>query len=206
MTRVKVCGITSAEDAAVAVEAGADALGFVFASESPRTVTSERAADIAAMLPPFVWTVGVFVDQRIDDVLRIARDARLHAVQLHGNEPSEYSARIPLPVIRAIRVRNADALNIIGRYPARAFLLDAYVEGQPGGTGKTVAWDLAAEVAGKAPIILSGGLRPETVGAAVRRVRPFGVDVSSGVERAPGLKDHRKLKEFIAHVREADRS
>jgi phosphoribosylanthranilate isomerase len=205
MTRVKVCGITCLEDAWAALEAGADALGFVFASGSPRTIGPAQAAAIAAALPPFVWTVGVFVDQPLEEIVRIAGEVRLQAAQLHGNEPAEYSSRLPLPVIRAIRVRNAESLALIGAYPARAFLLDAYVEGQPGGTGKTVAWDLAAAVTGKAPIILSGGLRPDTVAEAIRRVRPFAVDVSSGVERAPGHKDHRKLKEFIAHVRETDR-
>jgi phosphoribosylanthranilate isomerase len=206
MTRVKICGITAQEDARAAVDAGADALGFVFAAGSPRTVAAERAAEIVSALPPFVWTVGVFVDQPLEEVLRIAAGVRLQAVQLHGNESAAYGRQIPWPVIRAIRVRNAESLQLIGAYPARAFLLDAYVEGQPGGTGKSIAWDLAAGVTGKAPIILSGGLRSETVADAVRRVRPFGVDVSSGVERAPGRKDHRKLKEFIAHVRQADRS
>ncbi len=205
MTRVKICGITAIDDAHAAVEAGADALGFVFAAGSPRAVTPAQAAGITSTLPPFVWTVGVFVDQPLEDVIRIAGDVHLQAVQLHGAEPADYSACLPLPVIRAIRVRNAGSLNLVGAYPARAFLLDAYVEGQAGGTGKTLAWDVAATVTGKAPIILSGGLRPETVADAIRRVRPFGVDVSSGVERAPGHKDHAKLKEFIDHVRETDR-
>jgi phosphoribosylanthranilate isomerase len=167
-------------------------------------VLPEVAAAIVSALPPFVWTVGVWVDQQPEEVLRIAAAVRLQAIQLHGNEPPDYSRRIPLPVIRAIRVRDADSLRMINDYPARAFLLDAYVEGQPGGTGTPIAWDLAAQVTAKAPIILSGGLRPDTVADAVRRVRPFGVDVSSGVERAPGRKDRQKLKEFIAYVRQAD--
>jgi phosphoribosylanthranilate isomerase len=205
MTRVKICGITTLEDALAAVEAGADAIGFIFAAGSPRTVTPEHAAQIAAGLPPFVWTVGVFVDQPAADLLRIATQVPLQAVQLHGKETDDYSRQIPLPIVKAIRVRNVESLSPIGVFPARAFLLDAYVEGQPGGTGMCAPWELAAQVTGKAPIILSGGLRPENVADAIRRVHPFGVDVSSGVERAPGRKDHRKVKEFIAHVRETDR-
>ena len=204
MTRVKICGITTLEDAQAAVEAGADAIGFIFAAGSPRTVTPERASQIGAGLPPFVWTVGVFVDQPANDLLRIAAEVPLQAVQLHGSETAEYSRQLPLLIVKAIRVRNAESLSPIGVYPARAFLLDAYVEGQPGGTGMCVPWELVAQVTEKAPIILSGGLRPDNVADAIRRVHPFGVDVSSGVERAPGRKDHRKMKEFIAHVRETD--
>ncbi len=205
MTRIKICGITTLEDARAAVDAGADAIGFIFALGSPRTITVDRASQIAAQLPPFVWTVGVFVDQTLPDVLGIAAEVPLQVVQLHGDEPADYSRKISFPVIKAIRVRDANALEPIGTYPARAFLLDAYVEGRPGGTGRCASWELAAQVMGKAPIILSGGLTAENVAEAIRRVRPFGVDVSSGVERTPGHKDHRKLKEFIEHVREADR-
>ncbi|MFI5339976.1 MAG: phosphoribosylanthranilate isomerase [Candidatus Methylomirabilales bacterium] len=206
MTRVKVCGITSAEDAAAAVEAGADALGFVFVPGTPRLVHLDVAERIVKDLPPFVTTVGVFVDQSLEDILRIADRCRLRAVQLHGNEPEAFSRRIPFTVIKAIRVRDAQDLRPIGTYPAHAFLLDAFVEGQAGGTGTPISWELARQAVGKAPIILSGGLKSETVTQAVRTVRPYGVDVSSGVERSPGRKDHKKVREFIAAVREADRS
>jgi phosphoribosylanthranilate isomerase len=204
VTRVKICGITSAEDAAAAVEAGADALGFVFVPGTPRLVHLDAAERIVKDLPPFVTTVGVFVDQSLEDILRIAGRCQLRAVQLHGNEPEAFSRRIPLTVIKAIRVRDARDLAPIGTYPAHAFLLDAFVEGQAGGTGTPISWDLARHATGKAPIILSGGLRPETVAQAVRTVRPYGVDVSSGVEASPGRKDHKKVREFIAAVREAD--
>jgi phosphoribosylanthranilate isomerase len=204
MTRVKICGITSAEDALAAVEAGADALGFVFVPGTPRLVHPETAERIVADLPPFVTAVGVFVDQPLEEVLRIAARCNLQAVQLHGDEPEAFSRRIPLKVIKAVRVREAPDLRPIATYPAHAFLLDAFVEGLAGGTGTPISWDLAVQAKGHAPIILSGGLRPETVGLAVRRVRPYGVDVSSGVEMRPGRKDHQKVREFIAAVRQAD--
>lgn len=204
MTRVKICGITSAEDASAAVEAGADALGFVFVPGTPRLVHPEAAERIVAGLPPFVTAVGVFVDQPLEEVLRVASRCNLQAIQLHGDEPEDFSRRIPLKVIKAVRVRGARDLRPISTYPAHAFLLDAFVEGQAGGTGTTISWDLALQAKGRAPIILSGGLRPETVGLAVRRVRPYGVDVSSGVEACPGRKDHQKVREFIAAVHQAD--
>jgi len=206
VTRVKICGITVAEDAAAAVEAGADALGFVFAPGTPRLVRSEVVERIVRDLPPFVTTVGVFVNQPLEEVLQVVGRCRLQAVQLHGDEPEEYSRSLPIRVIKGIRVRDARDLAPIGVYPAHAFLLDAFVEGKAGGTGTTVPWDLARQAKGNAPIILSGGLRPETVAQAVRTVRPYGVDVSSGVEASPGRKDHKKVREFIAAVREADRS
>jgi phosphoribosylanthranilate isomerase len=205
VTRVKICGITTAEDAAAAVEAGADALGFVFAPGSPRLVRPEVVERIARDLPPFVTAVGVFVDQPLEEILRIAGLCPLQAVQLHGDEPEAFSRRVPVRVIKAIRVRDARDLAPIGTYPAHAFLLDAFVEGKAGGTGTTISWELAREAKGTVPIILSGGLRPETAAQAVRTVRPYGVDVSSGVEASPGHKDHKKVREFIAAVREADR-
>jgi phosphoribosylanthranilate isomerase len=204
VTRVKVCGITSREDAVAAVEAGADALGFVFVPGTPRCVHPEVAERIVGVLPPFVTPVGVFMNQPLEEVLRIAARCGLQAVQLHGDEPEAYSRRIPLRVIKAVRVRDAESLRILPTYPAHAFLLDAFVEGQAGGTGTPVSWELAVQAKGHAPIILSGGLRPDTVGLAVRRVRPYGVDVSSGVEVSPGRKDHQKVREFIAAVRQAD--
>jgi phosphoribosylanthranilate isomerase len=204
VTRVKICGITCREDAVAAVEAGADALGFVFVPGTPRCVPPEVAEGIVGVLPPFITPVGVFMNQPLEEVVRIAARCGLQAIQLHGDEPEAYSRRIPLRVIKAVRVRDAESLRILPTYPAHAFLLDAFVEGQPGGTGTPIAWELAVQAKGHAPIILSGGLRPETVGPAVRRVRPYGVDVSSGVEVSPGRKDHQKVREFIAAVRQAD--
>jgi len=204
MTRVKICGITSAEDALAAVEAGADALGLVFVPGTPRFVHPDAAPGILRGLPPFVSTVGVFLDQPLEEVLRIAAGLKLHAVQLHGHESEAFSRGVSLPVIKALRVRDAESLRPIDSYPARAFLLDAYVEGRPGGTGTRISWELALRAKGRTPIILSGGLRPENVAEAIRLVRPFAVDVSSGVERSPGQKDHRKVREFIVNVRHAD--
>jgi len=204
MTRVKICGITSAEDAVAAVDAGADALGLIFVPGTPRYVTPEAAASVIERVPPLVSTVGVFVDHPLDEVVRIVGALRLHAVQLHGQESEAYCCGMPVPVIRALRVRDARSLDGMETYPAHAFLLDAYVEGRPGGTGVPIAWDLALRAKGGKPVILSGGLRPDTVGEAVRVVRPYGVDVSSGVEQSPGRKDHRKVREFIVNVHRAD--
>ncbi len=204
MTRVKICGITSAEDAALAVDAGADALGLIFVPRTPRYVTPEAAARIIERVPPLVATVGVFVDRPLEEVVGIVAALGLHAVQLHGNEPEAYSRSVPVRVIRALRIRDAASLQPMETYPAHAFLLDAYVEGRPGGTGTPIPWDLALRAKGRAPLILSGGLRPETVAEAVRLVRPYGVDVSSGVEASAGRKDHRKVRDFIVNVRQAD--
>jgi phosphoribosylanthranilate isomerase len=204
MTRVKICGITSIEDATAAVEAGADALGFIFVGGTPRHVTPEEAAHIVRCVPPFVATVGVFVDQPLEEVRRVAASLRLDAVQLHGQESEAYSRAMPVPVIRALRVRDEASLQPLTTYPAQAFLLDAYVEGLPGGTGTAFPWELALCAKGRTPLILSGGLRPDTVTDAVRLVRPYGVDVSSGVEISPGRKDHQKVREFVVNVRKAD--
>jgi phosphoribosylanthranilate isomerase len=204
MTRVKICGIATVEDALAAVAAGADALGLVCVPGTPRYVAPEAAAAIVARVPPLVALVGVFADRPLEEVLGIVAALRLHAVQLHGAESAAFSRAMPVPVIRALRVRDAASLRPLRRYPAAAFLLDAYVEGQYGGTGRTVSWDLAVQAKGPKPLVLSGGLRPDTVAEAVRRVRPYGVDASSGVESSPGRKDHRKVREFVANVRRAD--
>ncbi len=204
MTRVKICGITSVEDAQAAVRAGADALGFVFVPGTPRHISADAAANIIAGLPPFVVPVGVFLDQSAEEIVAAVSRCRLQVVHLHGSEPPELSRRIPAPGIKARRIRGREDLAPLAWYPARAFLLDAYVEGKPGGTGTAFPWELAVGAASRAPIVLAGGLTPENVAEAVRRIRPYGVDVSSGVERAPGRKDHRKMEEFIAHVRSTD--
>lgn len=204
MTRVKICGITSREDAAAAVDAGADALGLILVPGTPRYVGPEAALRIVERVPPLVATVGVVADLPLAETLRLVAMLRLHAVQLHGSEPAAYSRQMPVPVIRALRVRDAASLDPVDSYPAHAFLLDAYVEGRLGGTGTAIPWALAVRAKGPVPLILSGGLRPDTVGQAVRRVRPYGVDVCSGVEAEPGRKDHKKVREFIVNVRHAD--
>jgi phosphoribosylanthranilate isomerase len=205
--RIKICGITSRDDALAAVEAGADALGFVFYPESPRYVSTALAANIIEALPPLVAKVGVFVDAAPEQIRQVIAQCGLDTVQLHGAEPPENCRNLPAKVIKAFRIQTLESLLELPRYLTDAWLLDSYVPGQPGGTGARFKWDLAVEAKklGR-PIILAGGLTPGNVAAAVRQVRPFGVDVSSGVESAPGRKDRRKIEQFIEAARHADRT
>jgi phosphoribosylanthranilate isomerase len=204
MVQVKICGITSLEDAYTAVDCGADALGFVFYPPSPRYVTPEQAAPIIGALPPFVTTVGLFVDVPCDVVNETVAHCGLDRVQLHGQETPEFCRRISRPVIKAIRIKNAESLAPVPDYAVAAYLLDAYVEGAlPGGTGAAFAWELAARAKPYGPVILAGGLTPENIAAAIAQVRPYGVDVSSGVERLPGVKDPQKMRRFIARAKTA---
>ena len=187
---VKICGITRAEDAAAAVDAGARALGFVFWPKSPRFIDPYRARAIVSTLPPFVTAVGLFVNQPADYVTGVASLVKLGAVQLHGDEPVAFAESIRSPLIKALTLGDP-----IDAWPARAtVLLDAHDPEQRGGTGRTIDWGAASAVAARRPILLAGGLTPENVAEAVARVRPFGIDVSSGVERSPGVKDHSKIK------------
>ncbi len=204
MTRVKICGIRTLEDARAAAEAGADAVGFVFWPPSRRYVDPAEAARIARVLPPFVVRVGVFVNEPPEVVEEVARHVGLDAVQLHGDEPPEVCARLRRRVIKAIRARNINSLREAAAYPVSALLLDTYVPDTYGGTGRTFDWSLAEAARHlDRPLILSGGLTPTNVVEAIRRVRPYGVDVSSGVER-DGRKDPEKIRAFIAAVRRAD--
>lgn len=205
MTRVKICGITNLEDAQAAVRAGADALGFVFA-ESPRQVTAALAAGITAALPPFIARVGVFVNTPLRAIRETAVRCRLTAVQLHGEEPSAFCMDLAeWDVIRAVRARSEEDVRSLTRNGCSAYLLDAYVPGAHGGTGRRVPLAIArTALAGGAPVILAGGLSPANVGEAVRELRPYAVDVSSGVEKRPGKKDHAKLRAFVEAVRRAD--
>lgn len=202
-TRVKICGITNVEDALQAVEAGADALGFVFYHRSPRFVTPREVQKIIAELPPFVTTVGLFVNEPLPHIRRTMAAARLDVVQLHGDESPEDCLIEPLRVIKALRIKDAASLEGAARYQVSALLLDAWSDEHYGGTGLSFDWQLARHLTGKRPLILAGGLTPENVVAAVRQVKPYAVDVSSGVEAAPGKKDHRKVAEFICRVRNA---
>lgn len=205
MIRIKICGITSREDAWAAVEAGADALGFIFVKGTPRYIEPEAAAAIAAQLPPFVVTVGVFIDRTPEEIERIVSASGLSLAQLHGDESPAECRRLRVPFVKAIRVQGERDLEALRIYPqARAFLLDTYVAGQPGGTGRSFPWEIAAEAARQARVILSGGLTPDNVAFAVAQVRPYAVDVCSGVETCPGRKDHRKVREFIEQARKAD--
>ena len=197
--RIKVCGIKNLQDALVAVEAGADALGFVFAP-SPRQVTPEAAAEIVRELPPFVTTVGLVVDQ---DPLPLLERCPVDVVQFHGSETPETVEVFGRRFYTAFRVRDdADLEPLPAYHRAAAFLLDAYVPGVPGGTGQKFPWRLAREAQryGK-PVIVAGGLTPENVALCVETTRPYGVDVSSGVEAAPGRKDPAKVRDFIAAAR-----
>jgi phosphoribosylanthranilate isomerase len=192
---VKICGITRAEDAAVAVDAGASAIGFIFWPKSPRFIDPYRAARIVSALPAFVTPVGVFVDQPIDYVSGVASLVKLGAVQLHGHETPVAAARIGHPIVRAIALGDGGAASQGDEWPSSVtLLLDAVDPERRGGTGRTIDWEAAAAVARRRRVLLAGGLTPENVADAVGRVRPFGVDVSSGVERAPGVKDHGRVR------------
>ena len=200
--KVKICGITSVSDANAAADAGADALGFMFWDKSPRAVSLGAAAEIVRQLPPFIVKVGVFVNAEEDLVIRAIRECGLNLLQFHGDETPEYCLQFGLMSMKAFRMRDAGSLKALANYPTDAWLLDAYTRGKPGGTGEQFDWDLAVEAVklGR-PIFLAGGLTPENVGEAVTRVQPYAVDVSSGVEAAPGRKDHAKVREFIAAAR-----
>jgi len=203
--KVKICGITNAEDASAAVEAGADALGFVLYRKSPRYVEAEVVKRVVANLPPFVLPVGVFVNEDAAMVREIMDACGLVLAQLHGDETAAYCESVGRPVLRAIRLLDRASLLGLGEYKGRArvkgFVLDAFSETARGGTGQVADWQLAAEAAKAVPVILAGGLTPDNVGEAVRRVRPYGVDVSSGVEAVPGKKDHDKIRAFVRAVR-----
>ena len=204
MTRVKICGITSLDDALAAVEAGADALGFVFYKESPRHIFPEQAATIIAQLPPFVQVVGLFVNEEVGVVNEVADLCRLDLIQLHGDEPADYCRQIRRRVLKAFRVRSLTCLDPIRDYPVAGYLLDTFSPSFYGGTGLSFNWEIAAEAVKRHQrIVLAGGLTPDNVAEAVRQVRPWAVDVSSGVESAPGKKDHQKVREFIRTAKEA---
>ena len=204
-TRVKICGITRVEDGIAAARAGADAIGLVFWPGTPRRVTLDQARAIVAALPTFVTVVGLFVDPQPEAVNAALAAVPLDLLQFHGDESAEFCARFARPYMRAVRMEaGTDLLEYAQRFSrAKALLLDAHVPGQPGGTGRTFDWagiprDLPV------PLVLSGGLTSENVGRAVREVRPWAVDVSSGVERSRGVKDPRKIIEFLRSVRRED--
>jgi phosphoribosylanthranilate isomerase len=201
--RVKICGITNAEDARVAVAAGADALGFIFVEGTPRFIAPETAAGIIAQLPPFVTPVGVFWDHAPGHVKAVAEQCGLAALQFHGDEPPEALADHRLPVIKTIKVGAVVDLEAMSRYRAAAFLLDSPARWSEGEAREPIPWALAREAAGRRPIILSAGLTPDNVAEAARRVRPYGVDVNSGVEAHPGKKDPEKVRRFVMRAKGA---
>jgi len=199
MIRVKVCGITNVEDARSAVKSGAWALGFVFYKKSPRYVSPFKARKIIEALPPFVTPVGVFVDLKEGAVKEILRFTGIRTVQFHGNETPDYCRRFsPFCVIKAFRVDEKFSVQSLAPYAVQGFLFDAFQKDVPGGTGKTFDWALVREAKNfNRPVILSGGLHSSNVQEAVEAVRPFAVDVSSGVEESPGKKSERSLQEFF---------
>jgi phosphoribosylanthranilate isomerase len=199
---LKVCGITRESDAQHAVRHGADAIGFVFWPDSPRFVGTEAAAAIVARLPANVRSIGVFVNEEPVLVREIAGRVGLHAVQLHGDETPAYAAALDLPVMRAVTLATIDRAR--GEWPEQTmFLLDAADPVQRGGTGRRVDWNRAARAINGARVVLAGGLTPDNVAEAIATVRPFGVDVSSGVEQEPGMKDVDKVSRFLERARAA---
>ncbi len=202
MIKVKICGITNREDALAACKYGADALGFVFYKKSPRFIEPEKAKEIIKAIPPFVTTVGVFVDEDANTINKIVKRIGLYTVQLHGNESSEFCGKIISKVIKAVRVRGQDVSGFgLSSYRVSAYLMDTYREDMPGGTGETFDWEVAKEAKKFGRIILAGGLTPHNVAEVVKTVKPYAVDVSSGVEQRPGKKDLKKVKEFIERAK-----
>ena len=201
MTRIKICGLTRAEDMQVAIEAGADALGLVFYPPSPRFIDPEQAVRLAGMAPPFVSVVGLFVNAEARQVSELLAAVPIHLLQFHGDEDEAYCRQFGRPYIKAARMRpGLDLLQYAASFPsAQAILVDAFVEGY-GGSGKSFDWNLIPNSMSK-PLVLSGGLDADNVGEAIRRVRPAAVDVSSGVEAAKGIKDADKIRSFIAAAR-----
>lgn len=202
--RVKICGITNPDDAKAAIDFGADAIGFVFFPESPRHVSAEDAAEIINKLPSFITTVGVFVNEALNHVEEIIATTGIDVIQLHGEEPPEMCT-VSRRIIKAFRIQTIKSLDALMHYKDRvtAFLLDTYTPDMLGGTGRIFNWDVAVYAKQFGDIILAGGLTPENVADAVRHVRPYAVDVSSGVESGKGKKDHKKMKLFIEKAKGA---
>lgn len=201
MTKIKICGITNLNDAFLALDLGADALGFVFYRQSKRCISSEDAFGIISELPPFVKTVGVFVNQGVEELRFMKREIGFDLFQLHGDEGPDYCRQLGNSVIKAMRVKDRINQDDINSFPVQAFLFDAYSTAEFGGTGTGFNWELLKDIAVRKSVILSGGLTPENVAEAIDIVNPYAVDVSSGVEDYPGKKDPAKLKAFIKAVR-----
>jgi phosphoribosylanthranilate isomerase len=205
MVKIKICGITNIEDAEVAVTAGADALGFVMYRKSPRYVEPAVARSIVAGLPPFVLPIGVFVNEDAGAVRTLMDECGFALAQLHGDESALYCQDLGRPALKALRLKDRGTFLALaefqGRANVRGFVIDAFSDQTYGGTGQTVDWTLAAEAARSTPILLAGGLTPANVAEAIPLVRPYGVDVSSGVEKSPGKKDPAKVQAFIEAAR-----
>jgi len=203
LTKIKICGITRMEDALQAVQLGADALGFNFFPESPRYITPQRAWEIISQLPPFVTPVGVFVNAAQEEIDEALAASGARVAQLHGDESPEFCRSCKCKVIKAFRVGDQFDLARLAEYPVSAFLLDTYRKGLYGGTGATFDWEIAREAGRYGPIILAGGLSPDNIEEAIRSAHPYAVDVNSGVESEPGVKDHAKMEAVVATARAA---
>ena len=199
--KVKICGMTNLKDVKVAVDGGVDAVGFIFYKKSPRSVTMQAVRKIVLELPPFVDSVGVFVNETAEQINKIADRCNLDRVQLHGNESPTFCKKIRRRVIKAIHVKDIQSLKKLSDYPVSSFLLDTFSEDQYGGTGRVFDWNLAYPAKKYGPIILAGGLTPNNVRQAIQRIQPYGVDVCSGVESQPGIKDHKKMQIFLKNVK-----
>ena len=206
MTRIKICGITNLDDGLEAIAAGVDALGFVFVPNTPRYITPSQAKLVIKQLPPFITNVGLFVDNEIGEIEDIVNHCKLDAVQLHGNESPEMCTQIRFQtkVIKSFHVKKELQVlrNEIENYRVDAYLLDTFIKGKAGGTGQTFDWRIAEGLSQR--IILAGGLTPDNIGTAIAQLQPYGVDVSSGVEKSPGKKDTNKIYSFVRQVRKAN--
>jgi phosphoribosylanthranilate isomerase len=198
--KVKICGITNLQDALDAVELGADALGFIFVKSSPRHIAPDSARHIISSLPPFVTPVGVFADSPDSEILETITHTGIDCVQLYGNDSSTELKELPVPIVKAFRVAANFDVKILQGCMASAFLLDTYVDGALGGTGKTFDWNVAVSAKAYGRVILAGGLTPDNIVEAMRTVQPYAADVNSGVESAPGKKDKSKLRNLFANI------
>lgn len=201
MVRVKICGITNIDDAFRAADLGADALGFIFYNGSKRFIDPRDAHPIISSLPPFVSTVGVFVNQGPDEIRESVETSGVDTVQLHGDETPEFCAMLPYKLIKAVRVKDTVNKEEVELYPVLAILFDKHADKMYGGTGKSFDWGVLAGINISRKVILSGGLTPENVSQAIEIVKPYGVDVSTGVEDSPGKKNHIKMRKFIEAVK-----
>jgi len=199
--KIKICGITNMDDALLASEYGADALGFIFVKKSPRYIDPITAQKIIQELPPFITSVGVVADAAHNEVIELIETTGIRCVQFHGNELPEQLAGFPVPVYKSFRVNKGFNLQTLSHYKVQAFLLDTYIEGIPGGTGKTFDWKIAADAKAYGSIILAGGLTPENITDAIKIVQPYAVDINSGIESAPGKKDKDKLDKLFKIMR-----
>ena len=204
--KVKICGMTQLKDALFAVEQGVDAVGFIFYKKSPRAVTMKTVREIITKLPPLVDTVGVFVNESAERLNKIADYCGLDLVQLHGEESPAFCRKIHRRVIKAFRIKDLQSIKQLEKFPVSGFLLDTFSDDLHGGTGKNFDWNLALPAKKMGPVILAGGLTPHNILQAVRQVHPYGVDVCSGVEKSPGIKDLGKVRAFLKNIRSGSKS